>query len=532
MSPSPLVCPACGQSASPAHDFCVECGAPLAGAPALPSLSPAVQTQFTLPDYLLAAREREATARRRRLAAEGAGGGLVWSGIPMVAGALIFSSGGGIGDAVLGLGLTLILAGFFRMRRDPQAMARAGVATVAVGSVALGAVLLQLLDLGGPLPDPPSTQVARPTPTVDPSEVAAVASPVGPRDGVPMFRGDPAHTGQNPGPGPSGRPRSRWRAHTGGELYASPVVAGETVFVGTKSGFLAAIETTTGRERWRFDLGGYIARSTPAVAEADGVVFVAAGYALFAIDATTGAERWQVPTRFVGSSSPTVAGGLVYLGTQEGHLYALDAVTGRERWHDEVEGLIFGSPAVANGLVFVGGDNGTVHAHDATTGRERWTFAAGGGIYASPAAADGVLYVVTTTPELIALDAATGGPRWRKGVGGEASPAVAATGERVFVGSDDNGLYALDAANGAVHWLFATGAPIVSSPVVVGETVFVGGGSTLYAVNGDGQARWSYPTGGTIQTSPAVVGDTVYVGSHDGYLYAIGGDAPPAGPGG
>ncbi|MDP9364840.1 MAG: PQQ-binding-like beta-propeller repeat protein, partial [Chloroflexota bacterium] len=56
----------------------------------------------------------------------------------------------------------------------------------------------------------------------------------------------------------------------------------------------------------------------------------------------------------------------------------------------------------------------------------------------------------------------------------------------------------------------------------------VGGGATVYAVDAAGAALWSFPTGGEIEAAPAVVGGTVYVGSHDGYLYAIGGETPVA----
>ncbi len=55
-----LACPRCGQANPPANGFCRECAAPLAGARTEtgPTLAPSTRTQFTLPDYLLAARER------------------------------------------------------------------------------------------------------------------------------------------------------------------------------------------------------------------------------------------------------------------------------------------------------------------------------------------------------------------------------------------------------------------------------------------------------------------------------------------
>ena len=522
MAPSVRTCAGCGTANPQANTFCIECGAPLTDAAPDPGLARPAQTQFTLPDYLLAARHREAEDQRRRLAVrEGSGGGLVWTGAPLIGGALLFSSGTGPGATALGLGLLCVVAGFFRMRRDRHAMARAGVATTAVGAVALGAVALQILDLGGAAPLPSATAVARaPTPTPDPAEIATVPGGSGGDRGVAMFLGDPARSGRHPGPAPSGRPTVRWRVHTGGEVYTSPVVVGNAVFVGTKSGFLTALDVATGAERWRVDLGGYVVRATPAVA--GGTVYVGAGYALFAVDAATGRERWRLPIRFAGSPSPTVSDGVVYAGTQEGHLYAVDAATGIERWHVEVEGLVFGSPAVAGGTVFVGGDAGALHAFDAATGRLRWRRPVGGEITASPAVANGSVYVASTAPSLVALDAATGDERWRVAIGGGTPPAL--LGDTLFLGSDDNGLYAVDTAGGGLRLLFPTGGPVVAPPSVAGDALFVAAGSTLHAVGTDGTPRWSYPTGGEIGSAPAVVGGSVYVGSHDGYLYAIGGD--------
>ena len=51
---------------------------------------------------------------------------------------------------------------------------------------------------------------------------------------VPMFRGDPAHTGVHPGPEPDGELGVRWRFDPEGMIrYSSPAVVDGTVFVGT-----------------------------------------------------------------------------------------------------------------------------------------------------------------------------------------------------------------------------------------------------------------------------------------------------------
>ncbi|MDP9357063.1 MAG: PQQ-binding-like beta-propeller repeat protein [Chloroflexota bacterium] len=521
-------CPTCGQTNRATDDFCPNCGASLAAVQPT-SLPPSRSLTFYAP-----VEPRFGARPKRRRNVESAGGGLVSVGLLTTVTALLTSFGPPLGPAIWAGGLLLIVAGFWRMRHDHAAFNRAGIVTT-VGSVfVLGVVVGQGVDfpdLPGRSDRKPAVIAPEPTAELDWGETsgtASVAAPPPPFAAAPMFRGGPSRIGEDPGPGPQGDPTLLWRADTAGEIYSSPAVAGGMVYLGSKSGFLHALDATTGAERWRFDLGDYIVRASPAVA--NDTVYITSGFSLFAIDAKTGKERWRVPIRFAGQSSPAVIDGVVFVSSHEGLLYAVDAATGIQRWQYQTDSLVFSSPAVAEGSVFFGGVNGDLYALDVTTGRPRWRFATGGDVYASPAVADGVVYVSSNSRVLYALDAATGEPRWQFAAGGESSPAV--VGGVVYAGSDDGGLYALDAATGEVRWLYATGAAIRSSPTVADGAIYVGSGDAIYAVDATGQGRWRYPTKAPIESSPAVVGGIVYVGSRDGFLYAVGGTGTaPSTPG-
>ena len=129
---------------------------------------------------------------------------------------------------------------------------------------------------------------------------------------------------------------------------------------------------------------------------------------MYALDAATGHVRWAYTTRS-GDSGPAVAGGTVYVGSNDdsrctvttasctrwvpppatsagptppesrgsarrwlaapstsaaadGKVYALDAATGRVRWAYTTGSHVDSSPAVAGGTVYVGSDDGTVYA--------------------------------------------------------------------------------------------------------------------------------------------------------------------------
>jgi outer membrane protein assembly factor BamB len=509
-------CGLCGHLNPPAAEFCAECGVLLASV-AVASTSRPVQTQFSLPDYLLAARERDREERRRRLAVEsGEGVGLLWTGAIAAILSLWFAGGGGIGAPFFAFGLLGILVGLWRLRRDARTMARAGTATVVVSSVVLGAALAQTLGFAGTELPAPRPVIAAPTPTPDPAEAPGL--PTMGENQVPMFRGNAARTGEQPGPVPDKRPMVKWKTFVGGESYASPVVGADTVYVATKAGSLLALGTTDGSERWRADVGDYVARSTPALDH--DTLYVSAGYALLAVDARTGRVQWRVPLRYAGGCSPVIAGDLVLAATQEGHVSAFATANGEEVWHYRNDNLLFGSPAVANGVAVIADEAGMVTAIDVETGREIWQSPAGGEVFATPAIADGIVFVATSAPALVAFDADTGDERWRRGVGGESSPATADG--VVYLGGDDQALRAIDAQTGEVRWSSPLGYAIRSSATVAGDALIIGSGPTLSAIDtGDGETIWTHVTGGEITADPAVVENTVIVSSHDGYIYAL-----------
>jgi len=104
---------------------------------------------------------------------------------------------------------------------------------------------------------------------------------------APMFRGNPARTGELPGPGPDpGEPIvGHWSFETDGYIEASPAVANGVVYFSSTDGSLYAIDTNTGQSNWVSEIGW--SESSPAVADA--VVYVGGSRnTLFAIDAATG----------------------------------------------------------------------------------------------------------------------------------------------------------------------------------------------------------------------------------------------------
>jgi outer membrane protein assembly factor BamB len=336
-------------------------------------------------------------------------------------------------------------------------------------------------------------------------------------------------------------------------------------------------------EKWTAMTGNYV-ESSPAVA--NGVIYVGSGDdKLYAFDAAgvtgcsgtpaTCTPLWTATTSgVIITSSPTVANGVVYVGSNDGKLYAFDAagVTGCSGspktciplWTATTGGGINSSPGVVNGVVYVGSNDGKLYAFDAAgvtgcsgtpkTCTPLWTTAPNGSIYSAPAVVNGVAYVGSNAANgLTAFDAAgvtgcsgtpkTCSPLWTGTTGGiETAPAVA--NGVVYVTSVDHKLYAFDAAGVtgcsgtpttcAPLWTLATFTLISSSPAVANGVVYFGstGDDKLYAVDAAGitgcsgtpktcSALWTGTTGGAIDTSPAVANGVVYLGSNDHKVYAF-----------
>ena len=60
--------------------------------------------------------------------------------------------------------------------------------------------------------------------------------------------------------------------------------------------------------------------------------------------------------------SPTVANGVVYVGSNDDNVYALDAASGTKKWIYHTGSFVECSPAVADGVVYVSSNDGNVYA--------------------------------------------------------------------------------------------------------------------------------------------------------------------------
>ena len=142
---------------------------------------------------------------------------------------------------------------------------------------------------------------------------------------------------------------------------SSPAVAGGTVYIGSDDGKVYALDAATGRLRWAYTTAG------PSIQPGGG-----GRHRLHRQRRRQRCTRWTPPP--AASAGPTppeatcrlqpaVAGGTVYVGSDDDNVYALDAATGHLRWTYTTE-----VPCLQPG-----GGGGTVYAGSAGARCTRWT---------------------------------------------------------------------------------------------------------------------------------------------------------------
>jgi outer membrane protein assembly factor BamB len=179
-----------------------------------------------------------------------------------------------------------------------------------------------------------------------------------------------------------------WKYTTGDYVNSSPVVNGDTVYVGSEDGYLYALDAATGTLRWKFNGGGTPPSdgmgASPIIV--NGVVYTSCYDGnVFALEAASGNLIWNHSTTKLQSifASPTFSNGVLYIPAGSG-ICALNAGNGEELWKFTVTYPIQASPTVAGGVVYVGGNDGNLYALDAQTGTELWRYSSGGTIVATP----------------------------------------------------------------------------------------------------------------------------------------------------
>ena len=183
------------------------------------------------------------------------------------------------------------------------------------------------------------------------------------------------------------------------DVFSAPSVVDETVYIGTDSGHVRALDASTGDTVWEYETPAAVTL-TPVVD--GGVAYAASSFdgSLYALNASTGAPLW-VHKEGVEVFSLAASGGTVYAlapAILTTHVYALEGSTGELRWRttgDFSLGLFLSDDAVYASHLAQGEDGPVtgVSAFDMETGEVLWRYHTDVNLGLYAAVADGVVYV-------------------------------------------------------------------------------------------------------------------------------------------
>jgi outer membrane protein assembly factor BamB len=191
----------------------------------------------------------------------------------------------------------------------------------------------------------------------------------------------------------------------------SPAVEGGILVVPYASGELVALRVADGATVWTESLArtrsvSSLASLSDAARPAidNGTVF-AVGHAgrLIATQSRTGERLWSLSVP--GTQGPWVAGETVFVVDTSGQLLAVTRRDGKVMWTVKLPGTnTWSGPTLAGGVLWLTSNKGHLVGVEATTGRIVSQQDLGAPVYIAPIVAAGRMYVLTDKARLIALN--------------------------------------------------------------------------------------------------------------------------------
>jgi outer membrane protein assembly factor BamB len=271
--------------------------------------------------------------------------------------------------------------------------------------------------------------------------------------------------------------KKAWRYASGRCVAASPALGDQqhgtvyAVFLNKPpcnakhgAGSVVAFSAGVGKIRWRKPIGAsetspLLVGNTLFVGDWNGRVW--------ALDARSGRTKWVSGSHGPIKGAIAYSDGRLYVGSYDGHLYCIGAAHGREIWRAKAQSRLYGharfysTPSLAYGRVYIGGTDGKVYSFGAASGKLAWSHSTGGYVYASPAVANRTVYIGSYSKKFYALDAATGTVKWTYKTNAPISGSATVIGNVVYfatLGKKRKGTtYALNARTGRRLWTYPDG---------------------------------------------------------------------------
>jgi outer membrane assembly lipoprotein YfgL len=329
--------------------------------------------------------------------------------------------------------------------------------------------------------------------------------------------------------------RPAWSSNVGVVEFPLEVkVIGDTVFLAGSDGTVAAIDASTGSDRWRLRLATPLAAGVgsdgryAAVVSKENEVIVIDG----------GKLSWRQKLGATTLTAPLVAGARVFTLSADRTVSAFDAATGKRLWQQQRTGdaLVLGEAGLLTAIndTLVAGLSGRVVGMNPANGNSRWEviIANSRGTNEVERLVDVVAGFSRDGDQLCArafqyvvgcIDATAGKVQWNK-------PAVGAKG----VGGDSQRIYSPESDGTLIAWSRKDGERAwvserlrfrnLTAPLVLSRAMVIGDddGNVHFLSKADASPLNRISTDGSgIATMPVLVGDTVVVVTRKGSVRGL-----------
>jgi outer membrane protein assembly factor BamB len=201
-----------------------------------------------------------------------------------------------------------------------------------------------------------------------------------------------------------------WKFKTGGQfamsgIQTSPTIANGTVYFGARDASFYAVDAKTGGVKWKYDAEGSWVLSTAAYHDNTLYVGTSDTYLVLALDATTGSEKWRRKLSGYVYGSPCLTTDALFIGDFTGRVYAINPATGNINNSFETESY------KANKSILKA--DGTMSFQDIAAGRDLSSYQVTlevmntlyklGPIVSSPTVVNNTLYVGSANGSLYAI---------------------------------------------------------------------------------------------------------------------------------
>lgn len=281
-----------------------------------------------------------------------------------------------------------------------------------------------------------------------------------------------------------------------GSIIRTPAYSAGILYITTREGLIVAVNTgLTGQEGdgtsykpsllWQKRMAKGILTEPVATGK---ILIVASlggvhGYEAYYQDESTkaiGNLLWE--KQINGTvSSPTLHGGMIFIGSEEKKLYALEygGSNVETKWEYDTNAQIRNKPSISRdgNNVLAASIDGSVYCIEIRQKKLEWVFMVKAPVYSTIisgtldnapcyyfGADNGMFYCLNSFGKTV----------WTYKTNGKIRTQALLDGGVVYFGSEDNNLYALNAKTGAPVFRFSTDGNINSTPVIVDNTLYFG----------------------------------------------------------